>query len=165
VNIDTKDTAAIEKRLWDDIQHHQTGMLGITGGAPHHTQPMTAFVEPERGQIWFFTRTDTDLARQIGEGATAMFVYQQKNIQACIAGDLTLQHDPARIDKYWNAVVAAWYPDGKADSHLTLLCLDCVDAQVWFSEGGLMKFAWEIAKANTTHKTPDLGGHAHLNFH
>jgi general stress protein 26 len=165
MNIDMNDRAAVEQKLWDEIEKHDTGMLGIVGAAPHHTQPMTAFPEPEHGQIWFFTRTDSDLARGIGEGQTAMFVFQQKDIQACIAGQLTLQHDPARIDKYWNAVVAAWYPGGRSDPKLTLLRLDCDDAQVWISQAGPAKFAWEIAKANATKHTPNLGGRTNLDFH
>lgn len=165
MSTDLTNRADVERRLWDEIEKHNTGMLGITGSGHHHTQPMTAFVERKSNQIWFFTRTDTDLAREIGEGKTAMFVHQLKDLHACIAGQLTLQLDPERIDKYWNAVVAAWYPDGKDDPHLTMLCLDCDDAQVWISEGGPVKFAWEIAKANATHTTPDVGGTANLNFH
>jgi general stress protein 26 len=165
MTIDMNDRAAVERKLWDEIEKHGVGMLGVTGGQPHHTQPMTAFPETDRGQIWFFTRTDTDLAREIGEGKTAMFVFQQKDIQACISGQLTLQHDPARIDKYWNAVVAAWYPGGKSDPKLTLLCLDCDDAEVWISQAGPAKFAWEIAKANATKHAPDIGGRANLDFH
>jgi general stress protein 26 len=165
MNIDMNDHAAVERQLWDEIEKHHTGMLGITGSSAHHTQPMTAFVESEHKKIWFFTRTDTDLAREIAEGQPAMFVYQQKEMQACIAGELTLQHDPARLEKYWNAVVAAWYPEGKDDPRLALLCLDCADAQVWVSQAGPAKFAWEIAKANATKHTPDLGGRASLDFH
>lgn len=165
MSIEPKDQAAVETRLWNEIETHNTGMLGVTGGAAHHTQPMTAFVERKTNQIWFFTRTDTELAREIAEGRSAMFVHQQKDFQACIAGQLTLQHDPDRINRYWNAVVAAWYPGGKEDPKLTMLCLDCDDAQVWISESGPVKFVWEIAKANATHKTPDVGGSASLNFH
>ena len=72
--------------------------------------------------------------------------------------------DPARIEKYWNPIVAAWYPEGKADPHLTLLCLDVTDAQVWISEGGPIKFAFEVAKANLTGQTPDVGGSTRLNL-
>ncbi len=162
---DTNDQVAVERRLWDEIARHQTGMLGVVGGAAHHTQPMTAFVERETDQIWFFTRTDTDLARQVGEGRPAMFTFQQRELQACISGELTLQHDPARIEKYWNAVVAAWHPGGKSDPRLSMLCFDCHDAEVWISEGGLVKFAWEIAKANATKTAPNVGGKANLRFH
>ena len=40
-------------------------------------------VEPDREQIWFFTRADTDLARQVVGGHPAMFVFQQREMQAC----------------------------------------------------------------------------------
>ena len=163
MSIDMNDRAAVEHRLWDDVERHQVGMLGLVGNADH--QPMTAFVEREHEQIWFFTRADTDLARQIGEGREGMFVFQHKELQACILGELTLRHDEARIGKYWNAVVAAWYPQGKDDPRLTMLCLDCRDANVWLSQAGPVKFAWEIAVANATKHEPHLGGRANLHFH
>ncbi len=46
-----------------------------------------------------------------------------------------------------------------------MLCFDCHDAEVWISEGGLVKFAWEIAKANATKTAPNVGGKANLRFH
>lgn len=165
MNIDISDRAAVERRLWDEIERHQVGMLGLAGGVPHHTQPMTAFVERDQGQIWFFTRADTGLAREVGAGSTAMFIFQQRELQACIGGELTLSHDEARIAKYWNAVIAAWYPQGREDPSLTLLRLDCADAEVWISQVGPARFAWEIAKANATKHEPQLGGKANLHFH
>jgi general stress protein 26 len=159
------DRADVERRLWDDIQRHQTGMLGTMDGAPRHFQPMTAFVEPDTGEIWFFSRNDTDLVRQIEQGREAMFVYQSKDIYACIGGELSVRFDRARMDKYWNAVVAAWYPDGKDDPHLTMLRLRATDAEVWLTEAGPLRFAWEIAKANARGQTPDVGEHAQLRFH
>ena len=165
MNIDMSDRRAVERRLWDEIERHQVGMLGIVGAAAHHLQPMTAFVEQEHEQIWFFTRADTDLVRQIGDGHAGLFVFQQKEIQACIHGGLTARHDPARIAKYWNAVVAAWYPQGRDDPGLIMLRLECMDAEVWISQAAPIKFAWEIAKANATKHAPDLGGKANLHFH
>lgn len=161
---DTQDQAAIERRLWKALEDHQTGMLGIDG-APKQTQPMTAFLDEERNQIWFFTRSDTELSRAIGEGRRASFIVQRKGLQAVISGELTLQYDPARIERYWNAVVAAWYPLGREDPGLTMLCLTCEAAQVWLSDAGPVRFAWEIAKAHATHAPPELGGRANLSFH
>jgi general stress protein 26 len=165
MSTDINNRAEVERRLWDEIEKHQTGMLGIGGGAPHHTQPMTAFAEPETGEIWFFSRDDTELVQEIGAGVSAVFVFQQKDVQACLAGRLSLHRDPARIDRYWNAVIAAWYPDGKEDPHLALIRMTLDDAQVWISQAGPARFAWEIAKANATHRAPDLGGRANLDFH
>lgn len=164
MSIDLKDQAAIERRLWDEIARHQIGMLGLAG-AEAHMQPMTAFVEREHDQIWFFTRADTDLARRIAEGRPGLFIFQQRDLQACLTGELTLQHDQVRIDKYWNAVVAAWHPEGKTAPRLTMMCLDCRDAEVWVSDGGLTKFAWEIAKANAIHRQPQVGVKTNIHFH
>lgn len=162
---DPNDREAVERRLWKEIEDEQIGMLGLVGGEPHHFQPMTAFAEKDTGQIWFFTYKDTDLAEQVAQGGQAMFVFQADKLWACIGGQLTLSHDAERMDRFWNPVVAAWYPEGKDDPRLTLLRLDAADAQVWISEAGPAKFAWEIAKANVQHRQPDLGGRADLNLH
>jgi general stress protein 26 len=161
------DQADVEDRLWNELKKVRYGMLGIVEGGPvRHFQPMTAFAEREDGVIWFFTRTDTDMARDLAnnDGAKAMFTVQARDqdFQACIGGRLSLTRDQTRIDKYWNPVVAAWYPDGKDDPRLTLVKFDANSAAVWISDAGPTKFAWEIAKANMSKKEPDLGGRAEV---
>lgn len=150
-----------EEAFWDSLKKSNTGLLGIDRPAKH-AQPMTAFREEETGTIWFFTRDDTDLARDVAGGESdAMFHYGSKDqsVWACIAGTLTVHgHDREIIERYWNPVLAAWYPDGKDDPHLTLLRFDAEDGRVWVSEGGVFKFAYEIAKANVTKTLPDAGG-------
>ncbi|MBX3484385.1 pyridoxamine 5'-phosphate oxidase family protein [Phenylobacterium sp.] len=154
----------VQDRLWSAVEDHHTGMLGLLGDR-HHFQPMTAFVERDTNTLWFFTRNDTDLARAIDAGAEAAFIFTDRKLQACIDGRISLDHDRARIDRYWNAHVAAWYPDGKDDPTLTLLKLDVTDAAVWITEGGLLKYAFELAKANAGKTTPDVGERRDLNFH
>jgi len=154
----------VEDRLWKAIEDHHTGMLGLLGDR-HHFQPMTAFVERETNTLWFFTRKDTDLAQSVTAGDGAAFIYTDRKLQACIDGRLSLAHDRERIDRYWNAHVAAWYPEGKDDPELTLLRLDVTDAAVWITEGGLLKYAFEVAKANASKSTPDVGERRDLNFH
>jgi general stress protein 26 len=159
------DPADVELRLWDEIEKHNTGMLMLTEPRLQHAQPMTAFVDREGRTVWFFTRTDTDLASAIGAGGQAMFVYQRDDLQACISGTVALSHDEARMERYWNSVVAAWYPEGKADPRLTLIRFEPEDAEVWTAKGGPVKFALEIAKANVTGREPDIGDRSHLHFH
>jgi len=159
----------VEDRLWKEIERGRYGMLGLVGVEhPQHFQPMTPFPEPENGQIWFFTRDDTDLAKAVaaGGGGHAMLTISSKDqdVKACLGGTLTLSQDRTRIDKFWNTVVAAWYPDGKDDPHLTLLRMDLDSATVWLSEAGPVRFALEIARANLTGRQPDLGGRANVQF-
>lgn len=163
MSTDTHDPAAVEKRLWAEIEKAHIGMVGIVDGPPQHFQPMTAFTVPEAGEIWFFTRAETDLARDASHGARqAMFVFQSRDreCQACVGGELTVEMDREKIDRWWSMMVAAWYPDGKDDPDLRLLRLKCHDARVWISDAGPVKYMWEVARANTTGREPALGGRA-----
>lgn len=163
---DIHDQAAVETRLWREIEKHQIGMLGLVGGEPHHFQPMAAFAEHGEHALWFFSYRDTDLAQGVAAGAQAMFVFQPgREFYACVGGELRVDHDRARMDRYWNAHLAAWYPEGKDDPRLTLLRFDARDAEVWISEAGPIRYAFEIARANATHSPPEVGGRANLNFH
>lgn len=163
---DNQDKAAVESRLWHEIEKNGTQMLGVVGGEPRHFQPMTAFVERETSQLWFFTYKDADIAETVASGeAQAMFVIQGKELRGCIGGRLQLSHDPARIDRYWSPTVAAWYPGGKDDPRLTLLRFDAEDAHVWIDAAGPLRFAWEVAKANANHERPDVGGRTSLDLH
>ena len=149
-----------ETRLWSEIDHARFGMLGLTGPSPAgQFQPMTAVCESDTREIWFFSRTDSQLAREIGEGADAVFLVQAKDqdFQAAVTGRIIVRHDQAYIDRHWNPMVAAWFPDGKHDPKLTLLHLSATRANVWITQGGPLKLAWEVGKAIANHTTPDLG--------
>ena len=163
----TLTAADAEQAFWDHLKKSNTGLLGLDRPG-YHAQPMTAFREEETGIIWFFTRDDTDLARDASvAGQSAMFHYGSKDqtVWACIHGDLSVHgQDREIIDRYWNPVLAAWYPGGKDDPHLTILRFDAGDGRVWVSEGGLLKFAFEVAKANITKTLPDAGGVADVNL-
>jgi general stress protein 26 len=163
---DINDKAAVQTRLWDEIEKQQIGMLGAVGGASHPFQPMTAFLERADNRLWFFTYKDTELAEAAAGGVQAAFLFQDgRHLYASIAGELRTDYDRERMNRFWNAAVAAWYPEGKDDPRLTLLRLDARDAEVWIQTAGPARFAFEIAKANATREQPDLGGHARLNLH
>ena len=157
-----------EEEFWNHLETSNTGMLGLDQPG-YHAQPMTAFRDGETSTIWFFTRDDTDLAKDaaVGSGQSAMFHYGSKdqNVWACIQGELSV-HGPDReiIDRHWNPVLAAWYPGGKDDPNLTILRFDAGDGRVWVNEGGFFKFAYEIARANVTKTLPDAGGVADVNL-
>lgn len=160
--------AEAEQDFWKALKSSNTGLLGLDQPG-YHAQPMTAYREEETGTIWFFTREDTDLAKDagVGGGQSAMFHYGSKDqkVWACIHGELSVHgNDREIIDRHWNPVLAAWYPDGKDDPMLTILRFDADDGRVWVSDGGLLKFAFEIAKANITKTLPDAGGVADVNL-
>lgn len=156
-----------ETRLWNALEETRIGLLGLAGPG-EHLQPMTGFRDGESGAVWFFTRDETDLARQVGaEGdrpALFCLVSKDRETYASIRGALSLSHDRARIERFWNPVVAAWYPEGRDDPRLTLLRFEPHEAQLWFAARGPVRFAWEVARANLTGRRPDMGERAEIRF-
>ncbi len=150
----------LRTRLWKEIEHARIVMLGLIGGEPHHMQPMAAFGDKAGDAIWFFTKLDTDLVQQTGSGHQAMVCIMAKDMefQACIHGTLVQDTDRAKLEAYWSPFVSAWYPEGKDDPSLTMMRLDPDNARVWVSNKGPITYPLEIAKANATHKLPDIGG-------
>jgi general stress protein 26 len=151
--------AEAEREFWKHLSDGTTVMLGIND-PDQHTQPMTAFAEPENHAVFFFTRDDLDLARETGAGKDTRLILMSKDreVYADIRGSMACLRDRARIDKYWNPMVAAWYPAGKDDPHLVLLRFVPEDGQVWVSKKGLVRLAFEVVKANVTHTMPKVGG-------
>jgi general stress protein 26 len=131
-----------ERKLWKSLKSDRTVMLGLVGVEQGHSQPMTAQTLPgdeEHGPIWFFTSKDTDLARALGAGHTAIAHFASKghDLFASLHGELAPHNDPAIIEKLWSPFVAAWFEGGKSDPKLLLLRLDAEHAQVWLNENSL----------------------------
>ncbi len=113
------DPNELRKRLFHEIKKRRTGMLGLVGA--EHMQPMTAFCEEDGGPIWFYCRKENDLVSQSAGGKPAMLclVTGDDSFIACVGGTLQADHDKERIERFWNPVAGAWFPEGKDDPNLT----------------------------------------------
>ncbi|MGE0063837.1 MAG: pyridoxamine 5'-phosphate oxidase family protein [Xanthobacteraceae bacterium] len=127
------DRKDFEAKFWKALTSDQTMMLGLDGVEDGHTRPMTAIVEGERGPIWFFSSTETDLVRKTGDGHRAIATFADKghNLFAAVHGTLTIDDNRAVIDRLWNPYVAAWFEKGKDDPKLALLRFDADHAEIW----------------------------------
>lgn len=157
----------MKERLFAELERARFGMLGLSH-SDKHFQPMTLFTDTEKGQLWFFSPDNSELAKTIGdEGKDAMFILtsDDHSVHACIGGHAVLSHDPDRIDRYWTESVEAWFPEGKDDPHLTLIRMDLSDAEMWLTDISPTRYALELGKANAIGRKPDVGEHKHLDLH
>lgn len=154
-----------KQQLLDQIEQATVGMLGVEG-SEQHLQPMAPHVDRVSGQIWFFTKKDSDLVAAVGQGNRAHLIIMSTDgdYQASCRGTLVQDYNPEAQDQFWSSVVAAWFEDGKDDPNLTMLRFTPNDAAVWASSGSALSFGWEIVKANLTSSTPNTGQQAHVNF-
>ena len=153
-----------QQQLWDAIERRRAGMLSLTKSGLH-AQPMLAFLERRRKRLWFIASRDADLAREVGDGGCCAFVLQDGDLMASISGALHLVDDRRRMARLWCPEVAAWTREGLHDPKLTLLRMDCVDAEVWMAGAGLTKIAWEIAWDGRAPQVLDVGGRLHATLH
>lgn len=123
----------LEAKFWSALKSDMTMMLGLDGVEDGHARPMTAQVEEERGPIWFFTVKDNGIVQQLDHGnrAIATFTSKTHDLFATVHGRLSVDTDPAVVDRLWNRFVAAWYEGGRDDPKLTLLRLDAQQAEIW----------------------------------
>ena len=132
------DDREIEEKFWKALEHSPFLMLGIEGAREGATQPMTANFDDEdrdSGRLYFFTAKDHDLTRAMGQSNRGIAAYSAKDhgLFASLRGTLTIDIDPATIERLWSPVVAEWY-DGKDDPKLALVRFDVEDAKIWLSD-------------------------------
>lgn len=123
----------LKTKFWKALESDRTVMLGMPGLDHSHTRPMTAQVdEDESGDIWFFTATDNEIAKNGRNGEEAFFTFASKghDIFAMVHGAIEDGTTPENVDRLWNRFVAAWY-EGKDDPKLVLLRFRPREAHIW----------------------------------
>jgi general stress protein 26 len=133
--------AELETEFWKHLRSDMTVMLGLPGKLAG--RPMTAQLEDkaDRGPIWFFTATDTDIAGKLspaGDHAELALVAKNHALFATVHGQLFRDDDRRVIDALWNRYVAAWFEGGKEDPKLALLRFDPAEAQIWLDASSLV---------------------------
>jgi len=125
-------------RFWRDLADLRTGMLGLASEAEGHAQPMTAHFEGEHGPLWFYAHKHSRIAMAAEESHAAVFHYVGRNhdLYACVHGEVATSDEETAIDRFWSEEVARWYPQGRHDPELALLCFTPSSAQIWLPSSG-----------------------------
>ncbi|MDW5316805.1 pyridoxamine 5'-phosphate oxidase family protein [Rhizobium sp. PL01] len=127
------DEQELQEKFWKALKSDMTVMLGLSGVDEGHMRPMTAQLEGDKGPIWFFTSTESELVSQLSGSHRAIATFSSKghDVFAAIHGDLAIDNDRPVIDRLWNKFVAAWYEGGRDDPKLVLLRFNAERAEIW----------------------------------
>lgn len=146
-----------QSQLLSELKGARCVMLG-SPSTDEHMQPMSPQVDEDNQAIYFYSDRYSDLGKAvIHEPSFVHLCHIDDDYQACVKGYLETHHDTSTIEKYWNPIVAAWYPGGKSDPKLLMLKFTPEHAAVWASDKSTIGFAYEIAKANIMKKMPNVG--------
>lgn len=156
-----------QKHFLEQISDARCVMLGSPNPSDH-MQPMSPQLDDELiakdpGTIYFYSDRTSDLGKAVLANSThVMMAYMAKDYQACARGYLSPVTETGLVDRFWNPIVASWYPGGKTDPKMLMLKFEMKDAALWASSGNPFKFLYETAKANMTDTRPDVGARAHI---
>ena len=143
----TEDTI---KNLRSKISSIQFGMLTtINDDQSLSSRPMTRQALEDSGIIWFFISDTSQLATDINRHpkANVTFANPSFSIYVSISGHAEIIKFKEKAAELWNPAVAAWFPEGLDDPHLSLIKLSIYNAEYWDSHTNKMMQIFAIAKA------------------
>jgi general stress protein 26 len=156
-------TKDLKAEFWDRLDDVQAGMLRAGENRP---VPMSPYADPDQNAIWFITAEGTDVANAAAGGSdvTLQVADPKANIYATIDGFMKVEHNPEKLDELWSVVASAWFKEDRSDPSVRLIRMVPTEADVW-ATAGAASFIYEVAKANMTESTPDVGEHGTVHFH
>ena len=155
------------EKFWDLIEKHHACMLVTHGpGGTLHARPMHAMPERDKREILFFTELAGGKAREIETSGEVCltFMSHKKNDFVAVQGTAELTQDRALIDKHWNTMVKAWFPQGKDDPNVGLIRVHVRAGEYWDSSSSDIANMLRMMAAAGTGKRPDMGENEKVRF-
>ena len=152
----------LEKKFWKALDSDRTVFLSCDGALP---RPMYAAFDEAKSPIWFFTQWDSDLGRVLKtEPKSGLMTFAAKghDLWASVSGRLTVENDHATIERLWNPIVAAWYPEGKTDPNLCLIRYDAREAEIWDDASSIVAGVKSILGIDPKSDADDKQAHVRL---
>jgi general stress protein 26 len=148
------------EKFWHLIEEHHACMLVTHGpGGTLHARPMHAIPERDTREIRFFTELSAGKAREIetSNEVCIAFISDKKNDFVAVQGTAELSQDRTLVDKHWNKMVQAWFPQGKDDPNVGLIRVRVRGGEYWDSSSSDIANMLRMMTAAATGKRPDMG--------
>lgn len=147
-----------KQKIWNYIKGIKIAMLVTEENGELHARPMTLVQDRYDGTLWFYTRADDAKVDEVERDRAVCLTFSDPagNVHVSLSGTAKLSRDRSLIEKFWNPVVASWFPEGKHDAACALLEVRIHKGEHWEGRNPV-SFWYEVVKANITGQTPDMG--------
>ncbi len=147
--------------IWNLIKDIKVGMLVTDDESESvlRARPMHLVQDAYDGTLYFYTPKSASKVYEIKEDRDVCVTFSDtdKQVYVSLSGKATLTQDSELIERYWNPFVGAWFEDGKEDPDVAMLKVKINQGEHWDTNESKFVQAFEIAKANVTSSTPDMG--------
>ena len=153
------------KEMVDDID---VGMFcTFTNDSVHpHAVPMSRQEVCDQGNIWYLCSSDSQTFQNLSREKRVSVLFSKPGDYRFLAvnGTVETSQDQARIDKYWNRMMEAWFEKGKDDPRIRILKLTPDEAYYWDTNGNKLNTLFKMAAAAITGETTDMGKEGELSI-
>lgn len=129
-------------------------------------RPMAAQKQDKNGDLWFFTEKNSPKIIEIEYNPDVLLSYSNPDDQnyVSISGTARIVHDKAKIDELWSEMLATWFPKGKDDPNIALICVTPESAEYWDAPSSTFLHAYGYVKAKLTGERPQGGENQKVKF-
>jgi general stress protein 26 len=148
-----------KEKIWNFIKDIKVGMLTTQDGNDLRARPMHLVQDEYDGTIWFFTKRSAEKSFEVKDEHNICLSFCDHNdgVHVSLSGHARLTQDRNLIDQFWSPFAGAWFEGGKDDPDVALLEIKIYKGEHWESEDNKVFQLYEIAKANLTDETPNIG--------
>ncbi len=126
------------------------------------SRPMALLKVEDNGDCWFMTGFDSGKIDEIGQNPMVNVSLQDDRKFLSLSGQAVINRNREKLEELWSEHLKVFFPKGKEDPNLALICVTPSEGEFWDNEGvqGL-KFLLESVKAYVTGTTPDIDNAQH----
>lgn len=131
-----------------------------------HAIPMSRQEVDENGAIYFLFSSESDTYQNVQKNKNVSLLYSDtKNYNfLSINGTAEISSDRARIDRYWNKMMEAWFEKGKDDPTIRILKVTPLAAHYWDNKTNKLVTFFKVAANALTDSQSDIGRHGNLDL-
>jgi general stress protein 26 len=148
------------KKVWDLIKDIKYAMMVTVGEDGRlFSRPMVAHKPDKHECLWFFTSADSPKVREIMARPDVLLSYAEPgdNNYVSVSGEAVIVRDQAKINEFWSESLKAWFPKGKDDPNLALICVTPKSAEYWDGPSSAFVQAFGYMKARVTGEPERMG--------
>lgn len=127
--------------------------------APLSARPMATADVDDNGNIWFFSKIDSDKNIDIEKDERVQLFYSNTGSAEYLSvyGNAEILTDRAKIKQLWKPIDKAWFTDGMDDKSITLIKVNTTDAYYWDTKSNKLVSLIKIAVGAVTGKVTEVG--------
>ena len=124
-----------------------------------HIVPISRQEVDEQGNIWMLISAESHLHQNLQENSQVDIAYSHLGDYnfLSVSGKAIISRDQARIDKYWNKMMDAWFEKGKEDPDIRVLKVETSDAHYWDNKTNKLITFFKVAASAITGAKMDIG--------